>query len=316
MLKISLLENAFDYILDAVNRLAEEDSSKTAIKYAIVHLWSGIELLLKKRLMDEHWSLIFRDVNKAHKSSLESGDFISVHFDELIKRLRKICNVDVNKFKDILVKLREDRNRLEHFQIEIPKMAAISKLIKAWGFLLDFSSSQINFTEETEAKELFEKIRSKMVIHEKFIKERWNDISMEIKKNEEDKYPYTVIECPECFQEAMFLLGGSCQCKFCRIVLTWRKAMDKWLTLHEGRSYIDPKQLMVEPLVFECPECGMDALYQFEHGDVYPPDPGWTCFHCGGRWAWDERKKCARCDRPYFVSSGDDPFCGQCWPDG
>lgn len=315
ILKFTLLENAFDYILDAVNKLEHKNPDKKAIKYAIVHLWSGIELLLKKRLMDEHWSLIFRDVNKANKSAMKSGDFVSVYFDELIERLNNICGVDVSKFNPILTKLRVDRNRLEHFHIEISKRAAISNLFKAWGFILDFTSSHTYFDEEPEAKKLFEEIRSEIVKHKGFIEEWMREIEPEINENQKQEYPYTVMECPECLNEAMFLLGGFCECKFCRIKLSWEEAMDKWLALYEYSSFRVPKEELIgKPLVLECPECGMEALYQFENFDIRPPDPGWICFHCGHKWAWNEIKTCERCDRPFLVSTADEPFCGKCWP--
>ena len=315
MLKFTLLENAFDYILDAVKKLKVQDPDKKAIKYSIVHLWSGIELLLKKRLMDEHWSLIFRDINKANKSSIESGDFVSVYFDELIERLNNICCVDVGKFKPILLKLKEDRNRLEHFQIDIQKITAISNLLKAWNFILDFTSLQISLDEESDAIELFEKIRSEMVFYEEFIEERWNEIAAEIQENQKKEYPYTVIECPDCLQEAMFLLGGSDECKFCRTKFPWKKAMEAWLSLYEYGSFVDFKELSGRSLILECPECGIEGLYQFENADIRPPDPGWICFHCGQSWAWDEIKTCERCDRPFFVSTDNDTFCGKCWAD-
>lgn len=59
-MELSILENAFDYLFDAVKQLQAKRPSKRRIKYGIVHLSSGIELLIKKRLMDEHWSLILK----------------------------------------------------------------------------------------------------------------------------------------------------------------------------------------------------------------------------------------------------------------
>ena len=157
-MNLGLLENAFDYILDAVQQLQGKRPSKRRIKYGIVHLWSGIELLIKKRLMDEHWSLIFKDINKADKKALNSGDFVSVYFDEAIKRLKNICEVDIGNHRAVLDKIREDRNRLEHFQITLPKEAAISNIVKAWNFVLDFVSAHIDMSNERDSGELFEKI--------------------------------------------------------------------------------------------------------------------------------------------------------------
>jgi len=288
-MNLGLLENAFDYILDAVQQLQGKRPSKRRIKYSIVHLWSGIELLIKKRLMDEHWSLVFRDINKADRKALNSGDFVSVYFNEAVKRLNNICGVGVGNHKDVLDKIREDRNRLEHFQITLSKEAAVSNVVKAWNFVLDFVSAHIDLSNERDSVELFEKIKQNIIIHEKFIKERLKIIEPEIEKNRSEQYSYTIIDCPECLQDTLLLKGGKCECLFCRSDFDWEDAMEKWLIRHEGYYRVfDYKERMIDPLIHECPECGAEGMYLFEHGDAQPPDPAAICFHCGSSFLYCE----------------------------
>ncbi|WP_419655663.1 uncharacterized protein Dvar_47580 [Desulfosarcina variabilis str. Montpellier] len=66
----NILENSLIHLLDAVNRLSEPAPDNNAIKYALVHLWRGLNLLLKKRLFDEHWSLIYK--NTDHTKTADS----------------------------------------------------------------------------------------------------------------------------------------------------------------------------------------------------------------------------------------------------
>jgi hypothetical protein len=316
MEKITLFENALDYVLDAVERLNVDELGVIDLKYSIVHLWSGIELLLKKRLMDEHWSLIFRDINKAQKKSLESGDFTSVYYDDAIKRLKDICDIDLSKYQPILKKIREDRNRLEHFQINLSKAAAISNLTGAWSFILDFITQNLSFDDEDVAKEHFEDVKKIMVSHAAFVEKRLKEIEPILEANEKEDYPFTVIDCPECMQDTLFLLGDESNCYFCNSHFSWEEAKEKWLEAHEGYRYFDPKEMLADPLIFECPECGMEGLYRFEDGSMYPPDPGWICFACGGKWAWNDITKCVRCEKPIIVLNAiDSSFCGECFPD-
>ena len=77
-MKMTLLENTMDFLLEAVEQLSDPNPTPRHIKYAIVHLSNAIELLLKQRLYTEHWTLIFFDVNKASKRALASGDFKSI----------------------------------------------------------------------------------------------------------------------------------------------------------------------------------------------------------------------------------------------
>ena len=78
----SLLENGLDFILDATQKLLELNDSdldnrcnQRLIKYALLHLSAGIELVFKYRLFKEHWTYVFADMNKANKKndSIKSG---------------------------------------------------------------------------------------------------------------------------------------------------------------------------------------------------------------------------------------------------
>lgn len=223
----------------------------------------------------------FKDINKADKAALNSGDFASVYFDDAIKRLKNICSVDIGPHKEILDKIRDDRNRLEHFQITLSKEAAISNVVKAWTFVLDFASSHLDFSKDPNSILLFEKIKTTIVIHEQFVNERLKFITPDIEANNSEKYPYTVIDCPECFHDSLFLKAGYSECLFCRTKEDWKKTMEKWLIVHEGYRYFDLKERSIDPLIHECPECSHEGMFRFEDGDPQPPDPAAICFHCG-----------------------------------
>lgn len=295
MLKVSLLENALDYILDAAKRLEETEPQSTSLKYAIVHLWSGLELLLKKRLMDEHWSLIFRDINKAKYTALESGDFVSVYFDEMLVRLRDICGVDLDRHKQTLNNLREERNRLEHFQIEISRVAAISKLLKVWSFILDFCSSHLFLGSNKRTQEMFEEIRATMVFYKEFIDSRLNEISPDLIANEKKQYPATVVQCPECFQNAMLLAQDeeeSAKCLFCSSILPSGTVMEMWLGTWNMQG------------PFVCLECGTQSLCR--------DNSNWICFCCGRKWSLDEFERCSQCDSGVYPPPSSDTLCEYC----
>lgn len=306
-MKINLLENAFDYILDAVQQLQGSRPSPKRIKYGVVHLWIGIELLLKKRLMDEHWSLIFRDINKADKKALESGEFISVYFDDAVARLKNICNVDLGNYKETLNKIREDRNRIEHFQVTLSKPEVISNMVKAWSFILDFAVSHLNIKDEHNIMNLFDKIRDKMIAHEKFIVARLQAIDSDLQREKSEKYPYTIIDCPSCFQDTLLLKGETCECLFCKSEFDWETAMEKWVILREGYYRYYNKDRLVDPLITECPECEFEALYRFEDGDAQPPDPAAICFHCGCSFSY-----CYWCHFRDSDPEDEDSYCKEC----
>lgn len=98
----SMLENGLDFILDAANLLKNaEDASdaeekEKALKYSMLHLSSGIELMMKFRLYIDNWTYIFADMNKADKHKLNSGDLITVDYERCIERLYSLCNVKIS----------------------------------------------------------------------------------------------------------------------------------------------------------------------------------------------------------------------------
>jgi hypothetical protein len=61
------IRNGLDFIHSALEHLQQAEGSRE-LKYATLHLWSGIEILLKVRLQQEHWSLIFAEPKNASKA--------------------------------------------------------------------------------------------------------------------------------------------------------------------------------------------------------------------------------------------------------
>jgi hypothetical protein len=222
-------------------------------------------------------------------------------------RGNKICGVDISDYKETLEKIREDRNRLEHFQITLSKQVAISNLVKAWSFILDFVNLNIDITTDPKASLVFEKVKEKIVVHEKFIEERLKIISPEIEQLKAEKYPYTIIDCPLCFQDSLILKGGNCECLFCNVDLDWEMAMEKWLILNEGYYRYYDKDRLEDPFVIECPECEFESLYRFEFGDAHPPDPAAICFHCGASFLF-----CEWCSLSDVCPNDEDGFCQEC----
>lgn len=295
MLKISLLENALDYVLNAANGLKEMGSDNTLLKYAIIHLWSGVELLLKKRLFDEHWSLIFRDVNKAKRAALESGDFISVYFDDTLLRLRDICNLNLDNHKEILNNLRKERNKLEHYEIRLSRDAAISKLVEVSSFIFDFCSSHLSFDEEPLAQHVFDRIKSIILFHEEFINSRLNEINPILRENEQ-KYYGVVVKCPECFQNTMLISDNEespARCYFCNSSLPCKVAMQSWLSTWNTEG------------PFRCLECGDESLCR--------DATKWICFCCGRKWDFDELDRCADCETGVFSLPSNYNLCELCF---
>ncbi len=93
-------------------------------KFALVHFCAGLELILKARLMREHWSLVV--MSKPDLRKFQSGDFDSVGLGAAIERLATVVNDPLPKDTQIAFeKIARHRNRVIHFVHDIDDVTKI-----------------------------------------------------------------------------------------------------------------------------------------------------------------------------------------------
>lgn len=106
----SLTRNAFDFLERGIT---EFDKSP---KYSVIHFCAAVEMLLKARLMKEHWSLIVSKPDQANLAKFMAGNFISVTLEDARARIRDVAGEDIgddayNSFRA----LANHRNKMVHF---------------------------------------------------------------------------------------------------------------------------------------------------------------------------------------------------------
>jgi hypothetical protein len=103
-------ESAFDFLKKSVDEIKEHP------KYSIIHFGNAVELLLKARLMHEHWSLVVDRVSDADLERFLSGSCKTVGPVEAMKRLGGICGQNIPKDAAVqFEKIAVNRNRMTHF---------------------------------------------------------------------------------------------------------------------------------------------------------------------------------------------------------
>lgn len=127
-----LCESAFDFLLRSSREIETEP------KHALVSFAAGMELLLKARLIQEHWSLIV--LNKPDLKKFRKGDFISVGTKEAMDRLDIVVNDPIPRdaaaaFEQII----KHRNSVVHFFHELGgdrfQQAAAKDMCLGWMYL-------------------------------------------------------------------------------------------------------------------------------------------------------------------------------------
>ncbi|MHB1462502.1 MAG: hypothetical protein ACYC1M_14540 [Armatimonadota bacterium] len=301
--QFALLANGLDFILSAVDHLGGDPSARD-LKYATLHLMAGIELILKERLHREHWTMVFAKPEMAKLADYKTGNFQSVAFDDSIKRLTNVCTVVVSVDDQLhLRKLRDRRNRLEHFGITDSADAIKASTAKALAIVIDFIEKHLEVISFDEGdRQSLEQIRQKLNESDRFVAERWRDIKTDVDQ------AHDVIVCPSCEQVSL-VIGENIRCRFCGYSDKPRMVLDRYVNEvlgdwhHGDLGGIGP--------VITCPECEQDALVYVNLTGDMPYD--YMCFECKYKCQDDDLRTCQRCGEYISVDEDDGTLvCSDC----
>jgi hypothetical protein len=308
--QFSLLENGLDFVLSSLEHLtaasaqpgastsnigvaATPQGQKRHLKYALIHLCSGIELIFKERLRQEDWQLVFQDPQKADEQAYASGDFKSVNFKEAQERLEEDCAVELTiKQKADLKSFRDRRNKIEHFGAVDSLLAVQASITQMVNFLLDFVEEAFEEDGLEDEEALLSEIRAKLGSCSAIVSDRWALIQAEVNKK------YSTVTCPSCRQEAMSADGGTVKCLFCNYSTSSKAAADEYLANVLGYTsrYEMEKDGGEWPLRI-CPDCGSET-YVSEVPGIFDTHDGY-CFTCGQEYQAGELEECYDCGELY-----------------
>lgn len=321
----TMLENGLDFILDAAKQLAlaeetKDDSARArAIKYSLLHLLAGTELVMKARLYIENWTYIFADMNNADRKKLVDGSLKTVDYSKCVDRLKRLCDIEFSKDdEDSFENLRKRRNCVEHFKVtdDIRAMEAVinNALSATMTFLekcneeftspsiVDFRSDDIKEMTETENSLMGEITRCVAQLNKHY--EDAVKLATELADKQGACLEDERLECPSCGEKLLVPDGGRCHCYLCgyeadgeeaaRQYLADVKNLDEYRIVKYGSTY---------PL-YTCPECGEQSFVNV--GDKY------ECFSCRMNYPVEEIKFCSDCGEVYVNNNDELEICPDC----
>ncbi|MEU5595692.1 hypothetical protein [Streptomyces sp. NPDC020298] len=214
--------NGLDYLYDVINRLVPPPKGEVNdrdLKYALLHLQAGAEVLLKARLELEHWSLVVDQLygkDKITAARFRLGRFHTIGVSETLERLDQIAEVRLEKaHKEALSQLGETRNALQHYGLDQSAAAVQSQAVAVLDFLIPFVHEQIlphlHGAEREEAEDTLVRIRERLRGIEELVETRMARLERELAP-----YLDTIVNCPDCFQRALVVgTGDTLRCRFC-----------------------------------------------------------------------------------------------------
>lgn len=305
-----LLRNGLDFVAEAVKLLRGEPTDR-ALKQAVIYLDAGVELVLKERLVCEHWALVFRELGAVRKSAFDSGDFQSASFDECIERLTRITGWDLtDRDHRSLRRFRRSRNKLMHCGLVDDPRALRAAAATALSILLDFVNHQFDYKKLGRAEETFlSEIREEISEFVRFVEHRW-----EVIQNDVSSAGCVVSECDSCGQAAVIAARSTdYECAFCGLRCTPSEAAEAYVSIELGIDrYLCMKEGQEWP-ISTCPSCDMELLIDRGGSGSMHPQEQFVCFGCQETWMEGSLRDCSRCGQ--LVDPGRDatPVCGTCW---
>lgn len=119
-INLKMVDNGLDFILKSLDTI---DKSDEDLKYSLLNLHAGIQLMLKEILYQKDWSLIFQRIEDADFEKLRTGDFSSVNYKTLIKRLKEEYDLDLDKkLSDKLRWLKKKETKQSIINLWFPRM--------------------------------------------------------------------------------------------------------------------------------------------------------------------------------------------------
>ncbi len=276
--KFDLLENGLDFIYDAVTEINSIEDHKK-LKYSIIHLAAGLELLFKEVLKNEHWTLIFEKTNDAKLDSLASGEFISVNFKSALDRLHNICGINIPKETlELLNDIRKKRNRIEHFDMDENVDAIKNICSKVLSFILSFIDKNIDDNKITQSsKTILDKLPAELGKFKSFVTEREKEIKDIFESKKQSNL--TLIKCPKCMHKYLFI-EDDMKCLFCHYSDTKEDILNELVkTFHDSQSdYVE-----------SCFDCHSKMMLEI--------DDHFVCLDCGKSWITKEIDACDLCGK-------------------
>ncbi|WP_438298145.1 hypothetical protein [Sporosarcina sp. FA15] len=281
LVELSMTDNGLDFIKRSLKEM--EDADELSIKYAVLHLSAGLELILKSRLQKEHWSFLFEDINKADYQSYVSGDFKSISFGNLLIRLISICQIEISdRTKKRLQNLKVYRNKMEHYNLDIHKVALEATTFEVLSFLIPFIHREELVSRDNE---LLNYINDKLLQMDSYINQRYKEISSKLKELPDN---VKLLDCPYCMQKDTLRLDKA-YCYFCNTQfrnLDW-ELIPKFTNEEHVFSYREFNSIEF------CPHCSRDSM-------IVSSDEC-ACLSCLRVINRNEYVKCADCSITHIV---------------
>ena len=321
----AVVRNAIDFVNSSLDGLDKRP------KNGIVDFYTAIELFLKARLMEEHWTLIIGKPAEANLQSFGIGDFNSVSLEEAAKRLKDVLGDPLpEKALKNFKALGEHRNQIVHFahtdypDVAGAKAGVVAEQWASWHYLHDLLTNNWRSTFDAHLGEI-RRLNERMLRQKDFIQTRYKELEVSIRTK--IQAGSTIIQCGHCHMPSALVTrnhrwGTDYECMVCHVDGAAAHATNAVVTCDKCDNEFE----FFKKEVDACPHCGesvdTDKLitlcsHKYTQGDdwceegrlhiaschsclqarpsVFFVDGMWSCVSCFDR-GW-QAVSCPNCDQ-------------------
>ena len=128
-----------------------------------------------------------------------------------------------------------------------------------------------------------------------------------VKRKEDADDNLLVLECPDCGEKFLVKEGNfTAECIYCNYIANNTEVADAYAESYLDLSKYDYAKNGMNWPIYECPECGEEALVLDNNNDEG------ICFSCGMRRTLDDFEFCSECGR-VINRNNETGICKECW---
>lgn len=201
-LRLNLLENSHSFLAESLKKALSAENDLHDWKFAIFNVCQAIEISMKERLRQEHFSLVFSNIDKRTRT---------VNSREAIKRLREICNVPLLESDSTVICRSADwRNEIVHAEFSLKVSELKSAFSALLGFLATFHQTVLG---ESLDKVIPQELWQEAIAIQDYGRELFSRAKQRFQ--EEGIDDDTIIPCPKCGWKSCALFEDDCRCYVC-----------------------------------------------------------------------------------------------------
>lgn len=210
----NILELGLLFVESAIASLTQEEETGLELHSGVLHLFTGVELVVKARLVKEHWSLIFENVNAADQKKYIEGNYVSVQFTEGLERIQNMVGCEISeRDRRAVTGLRNKRNRMVHSGLVDSEQGIKAATASSLVFLLHFITTNFQNDEEKElVSSYLEDFKVACRGFEEYLDKRFKSIKKNLEEIQKTK---TVVRCCQCQRESAVIADWNIICLCC-----------------------------------------------------------------------------------------------------